>query len=104
MEAPKKGDALRSLRTLDPSGTSLWWRCHVSRAGGGRGGPGREDAGRRAAGGNAGTCREDAGGQDASGTAVPAEQQAGTWGLHRYGSWKESVRDALKPADEVVTK
>ncbi|KAG2426510.1 hypothetical protein HXX76_011737 [Chlamydomonas incerta] len=28
VEPPKKGDALRSLRTLDPSGTSLWWRCH----------------------------------------------------------------------------
>ncbi|GIL52300.1 hypothetical protein Vafri_8210, partial [Volvox africanus] len=28
VEPPQKGDALRSLRTLDPSGTSLWWRCH----------------------------------------------------------------------------
>ncbi|GIL79517.1 hypothetical protein Vretifemale_8837, partial [Volvox reticuliferus] len=28
VEPPKKGDALRSLRTLDPTGTSLWWRCH----------------------------------------------------------------------------
>ncbi|GLC40766.1 hypothetical protein PLESTB_000024800 [Pleodorina starrii] len=28
VEPPKKGDALRSLRTLDSSGTSLWWRCH----------------------------------------------------------------------------
>jgi len=28
VEPPGKGDALRSLRTLDPSGTSLWWRCH----------------------------------------------------------------------------
>lgn len=28
VEPPKKGDALRSLRTLDATGTSLWWRCH----------------------------------------------------------------------------
>ncbi|GFR51657.1 hypothetical protein Agub_g14090 [Astrephomene gubernaculifera] len=28
VEPPGKGDALRSLRTLDSSGTSLWWRCH----------------------------------------------------------------------------
>jgi hypothetical protein len=27
---PPKGDALRSLRHLDHSGTSLWWRCNVS--------------------------------------------------------------------------
>lgn len=27
---PPKGDALRSLRHLDHTGTSLWWRCHVS--------------------------------------------------------------------------
>jgi crotonobetainyl-CoA:carnitine CoA-transferase CaiB-like acyl-CoA transferase len=25
---PPKGDALRSLRTLDHTGTSLWWRAH----------------------------------------------------------------------------
>lgn len=28
VEPPGRGDALRSLRTLDASGTSLWWRCH----------------------------------------------------------------------------
>lgn len=28
VEPPGKGDALRSLRLLDESGTSLWWRCH----------------------------------------------------------------------------
>ncbi|KAI8469403.1 MAG: CAP domain-containing protein [Monoraphidium minutum] len=26
---PPKGDPLRSLRLLDASGESLWWRCHV---------------------------------------------------------------------------
>ncbi len=30
VEPPGRGDALRALRTLDDSGTSLWWRCHVS--------------------------------------------------------------------------
>ncbi len=34
VEPPGRGDALRALRTLDDSGTSLWWRCHVSGAGG----------------------------------------------------------------------
>ena len=29
VEPPGKGDALRSLRALDASGTSLWWRSHV---------------------------------------------------------------------------
>lgn len=28
VEPPGRGDALRSLRTLQPDGTSLWWRCH----------------------------------------------------------------------------
>eukprot|EP00877_Chromochloris_zofingiensis_P012019 jgi/Chrzof1/7070/Cz02g09190.t1 len=28
VEPPERGDALRSLRTLDSTGTSLWWRCH----------------------------------------------------------------------------
>ena len=28
VEPPGKGDALRSLRQLDASGTSLWWRAH----------------------------------------------------------------------------
>ena len=28
VEPPGKGDALRSLRLLDQSGTSLWWRAH----------------------------------------------------------------------------
>jgi hypothetical protein len=27
---PPKGDPIRSLRLLDDSGESLWWRCHVS--------------------------------------------------------------------------
>ena len=30
VEPPGAGDALRSLRTADNSGTSLWWRSYVS--------------------------------------------------------------------------
>ena len=30
VEPPGAGDALRSLRTADTSGTSLWWRSYVS--------------------------------------------------------------------------
>ena len=30
VEPPGKGDALRSLRLADGSGTSLWWRSYVS--------------------------------------------------------------------------
>lgn len=29
VEPPGKGDALRSLRTLDESDTALWWRTYV---------------------------------------------------------------------------
>lgn len=29
VEPPGKGDALRSLRTLDDTGTALWWRTYV---------------------------------------------------------------------------
>lgn len=32
VEPPKRGDALRALRHLDDTGTSLWWRSNVSRA------------------------------------------------------------------------
>jgi crotonobetainyl-CoA:carnitine CoA-transferase CaiB-like acyl-CoA transferase len=28
VEQPGKGDALRSLRLLDDSGTSVWWRVY----------------------------------------------------------------------------
>ena len=31
VEPPERGDALRHLRMLDPTGTSLWWRSYVSR-------------------------------------------------------------------------
>ena len=30
VEPPGTGDALRSLRTADKSGNSLWWRSYVS--------------------------------------------------------------------------
>ena len=30
VEPPGAGDALRSLRMADKSGTSLWWRSYVS--------------------------------------------------------------------------
>ena len=30
VEPPGAGDALRSLRMVDESGTSLWWRSYVS--------------------------------------------------------------------------
>lgn len=33
VEPPGTGDALRSLRTADKSGNSLWWRSYVSSAG-----------------------------------------------------------------------
>ena len=29
VEPPGAGDALRTLRALDASGTSLWWRSYV---------------------------------------------------------------------------
>lgn len=32
VEPPGTGDALRSLRTADKSGNSLWWRSYVSSA------------------------------------------------------------------------
>jgi len=28
VEPPRRGDAIRSLRTLDETGTALWWRAH----------------------------------------------------------------------------
>lgn len=40
VEPPGRGDALRHLRTLDPSGTSLWWRSYVRAFAGWRGGSG----------------------------------------------------------------
>lgn len=33
VEPPSRGDALRHLRMLDSSGTSLWWRSYVSARG-----------------------------------------------------------------------
>jgi hypothetical protein len=63
VEPPGKGDALRSLRTLDAGGTSLWWRCHV---------------GRSPHGSHAGLCTTPGGGEGRRGEGVCAETKSTT--------------------------